>query len=56
MEKAINELNELINSIKNDWSKWGDISEYVRTHTLNKLKRIRREVKRHQKFNKGENQ
>jgi len=38
-------LNELIDSLKNDYSKWGDISEWVRSDTIKSLESIKRHLK-----------
>jgi hypothetical protein len=40
-----NEIDKIINSLKNDWSKWGDISESVREDTIKQLRKIKRRVK-----------
>jgi hypothetical protein len=48
------EIDYLINSIKNDWSKFGDLSEWVREDLIKRLKRIKRMIKSPQiiSFNK----
>jgi hypothetical protein len=38
------ELVKLINSLENDYSKWGDISEWVRKDTIRSLKKIKRKL------------
>lgn len=40
-----NEIDELINSIKNDWSKWGDVSDWTRREAISRLKKVKRMLK-----------
>ena len=39
------EIDELIESLKNDWSKWGDISDWTRKDAINKLRKIKRMIR-----------
>jgi hypothetical protein len=38
-------IDELINELKNDWSKWGDVSEWARKSMIRRLNKLRRLVK-----------
>lgn len=43
--QAQGELNDLIGSLNNDYSKFGELSEYVREDTIKQLKKIKRLIK-----------
>ena len=45
-DKAIKLISEQINEIKNDYSKYGDLSEWVRTDLINTLLKIKQIIKR----------
>jgi hypothetical protein len=44
-KQIVKEIDELQESIKNDWSKWGDISDWTREWAIKKLKKIKRMMK-----------
>jgi len=39
-------ITNLINSLENDYSQWGDLSEWTREDTIKTLKKIRRTIEK----------
>ena len=44
-EDITNLLDSMIKELKDDWSKWGDVSEWARESMIRRLRKVKKMVK-----------